>query len=67
MATWEMACSCGDTFQVEGDSKEHAVDAMMAQMTPDAMAQHMAEKHPGEPTPTPEQARQGMMATAHTV
>jgi len=67
MATWEMSCSCGDTFQVPGDTKEQAVDAMMEQMTPEAMQQHMAEKHAGEPAPSREQAREGMLATAHTV
>ena len=67
MATWEMSCTCGDTFQVEADSKEQAVDNIMARMTPDAMQQHMMEKHAGETPPTPEQAREGMMASAHTV
>ena len=67
MATWEMSCSCGDTFQVDANSKEEAVETMMGRMTPEAMQQHVAEKHPGETPPTREQAREGMMATAHTV
>jgi hypothetical protein len=64
MATWEMTCSCGESMKAEGSTKEEAVDALMSQMPPEAIQAHMTEKHPGEAPPSPEQARQGMLASA---
>lgn len=43
-----MTCTCGDVMSVEGASREEAVSKMKATMTEDAVAQHLAEKHPGE-------------------
>ena len=67
MANWEMACSCGDKMQMDGATKEEAVDKLLGGMTPEAMMAHMKEKHAGEPMPTPEQARMGFLATARQI
>ena len=65
MANWNMTCTCGDTLQGEGDSAEAAVDSVMATiMTPDGIAQHMADKHPGDPVPTSEQSLDMLLASA---
>jgi hypothetical protein len=49
MDKFSMTCSCGDTMNVEAASREEAVAKIKAMMTEEAIAQHMAEKHPGEP------------------
>jgi hypothetical protein len=67
VATYEMSCSCGDTMQAEGDTKEAAVDNLMSHMTPDAVQAHLAEKHAGQAPPSTEQTRAGMLASAHIV
>ena len=67
MKKFAMTCTCGDEFTTEANSKEEAVEKMMAQMTPEEMQKHMEEKHPGQPMPTPEQARANMEATVHEV
>ena len=67
MASWEMACSCGDKMQMEGDTAEAAVDKLMTVMTPEAITAHMADKHDGAPGPTPDQARAGFLATATAI
>ena len=64
MANYEMACSCGDKMQMDGGTKEEAVDKLMAVMTPEAVTAHMAEKHDGAPAPSPEDTRAGFLATA---
>lgn len=65
MSKWQMSCTCGDKMYVEADSKEEAVDKLLdEQMTPDAVAQHWADKHAGEPMPSPDQARAGLLASA---
>jgi len=40
---------------VEASSREEAVQKMKVMMTEDMIAQHTAEKHPGEPAPSTEQ------------
>jgi hypothetical protein len=67
VATYEMSCSCGDKMQAEGDTKEAAVDNLMTHMSPDAVQAHMTEKHAGQTPPSPEQVREGMLASAHAV
>lgn len=63
-----MTCSCGDTMRMEGATGNEAVDKLMsAVMTPDAITAHMAEKHAGQPVPTREQVREGLLATAVNV
>lgn len=65
MATWNMTCTCGDVLQGEGDTAEDAVDVVMTtMMTPEGIAMHMAEKHPGDPVPTSEQSRGMLLASA---
>jgi hypothetical protein len=64
MAKYELTCSCGDTYQVEGATTEAAVDGFMSQMTPEMVQEHMSAKHAGQTPPTPEQARQGFIANA---
>jgi len=68
MAKWVATCTCGDDSEpVEADTKEGAVDKIMEQMTPEAVAAHMAEKHPGQAVPSQEEARAGVEATVHEV
>jgi hypothetical protein len=67
VATYEMTCSCGDSYKAEGETKEAAVDSFMGQMTPEMVGAHMSEKHVGETPPTPQQAREGMLASARPV
>ncbi|MGA8014465.1 MAG: hypothetical protein WCB85_00925 [Candidatus Dormiibacterota bacterium] len=50
---------------MEGATGNEEVDKLMsAFMTPDAITAHMAEKHAGQPVPTREQVRAGLLATA---
>ena len=44
-----MTCSCGDTMTVDAATREDAVAQLKGMMTADAIAKHMAEKHPGQP------------------
>lgn len=64
VANWEMTCSCGEKMQMDGEDKEEAVEKLLAVMTPDMVSAHMADKHPGDPMPSPEQTREGFLATA---
>ena len=50
-----MTCSCGDVMTVDAGSRNEAVEKMKSMMTADMIAQHMAEKHPGEPVPSVDQ------------
>jgi hypothetical protein len=68
MATYEMRCSCGETMRMDGATKEEAANTLLSNfMTPEAVKAHMAEKHPGEPVPSQDQVRQGLLATATPV
>ena len=44
-----MTCSCGDTMEMETETREEAVSRFKAMMTEDAINAHMTEKHPGSP------------------
>ena len=44
-----MTCSCGHTMEKEAATRDEAVMALKADMTEEAIAAHMAEKHAGEP------------------
>ena len=46
---YKMTCSCGDTMDVEGATREEAAGKLKAMMTEEAIAAHMKEHHPGEP------------------
>lgn len=50
MTTYQMDCSCGDTMNVEGASREESVSKFKAMMNESVIAAHMKEKHPGEPS-----------------
>ena len=67
MAKWQSTCICGDTMDVEANSKEEAIDKTMAMMTPDSISAHMAEKHSGQPVPSQEETRAGVESTIHEV
>lgn len=41
---------------IDAENRTEAVDKFKEMMTEDVIAQHCAEKHPGEPVPTKEQA-----------
>lgn len=56
MNAYSMTCTCGQVMTVEADSREEAVEKLKAMTTENTISQHMAEKHPGEPVPTKEQA-----------
>ena len=49
MTTYQMTCSCGDTMNIEGATREEAVLKLQTMMSVSAIAAHLKEKHPGEP------------------
>lgn len=49
MQKFSMTCSCGHVLSVDAATRSEAVGKIKAMMTPQAVAQHMAEKHPGQP------------------
>ncbi len=51
MANYSMTCSCGDTMAVSAATREEAVGKLKGLMTTSAVAQHMTQKHPGQPVP----------------
>ncbi len=51
MNKYSMTCTCGHTLTAEAADRESAVAQIKAQMDEAAIAQHIAEKHPGEPVP----------------
>lgn len=54
--TYEMKCDCGKTVSVEAINRDEAIQKVKEIMTADAIKEHMASEHPGEPVPTLEQA-----------
>ena len=52
MNKYTMTCSCGHTMEKEAATRDEAVMALKADMTEEAIAAHMAEKHAGEPVPS---------------
>lgn len=46
---YAMTCSCGHEMSVDAENRDEAVSKMKMMMGEQAIAQHMAEKHPGEP------------------
>jgi hypothetical protein len=53
---YEMKCDCGKTVAVEAADRDEAIIKVKEIMTADAIKEHMASEHPGQPVPTPEQA-----------
>jgi hypothetical protein len=54
--TYEMKCDCGKTVSVEASDRDEAIRKVKEIMTEDAIKEHMAAEHPGQPVPTPEEA-----------
>jgi hypothetical protein len=67
MATWEMTCTCGEKVRGDGETKEEAVDAVLASWTPEMVQAHIAEKHPNEPPSSPEASRARFLENATLV
>jgi hypothetical protein len=54
--TYEMKCDCGKTVSVEAATREEAIQQVKGIMNEEAIKEHMASEHPGQPVPTVEQA-----------
>lgn len=52
---YSMTCTCGEKMSVEAANREEAIEKLKAMAGEEATAQHMADKHPGDPVPTQEQ------------
>jgi hypothetical protein len=63
--TYTMTCTCGHTQSVDADTRDGAVAMLKEQLTDEWVAQHMAEKHPGEPAITRDQAHAMVEQTLH--
>lgn len=48
MGTFSMTCTCGHVMKADASTREEAVRKIKGMMTPTAIAQHVAEKHPGQ-------------------
>ena len=55
MMKYSMKCTCGHVFTCDAANRDEAVAKFKGMMTPDAVQKHFAEKHPGQPVPSPEQ------------
>jgi hypothetical protein len=53
---YEMKCDCGKTVSVEAANRDEAIQKVKEIMNEEAIKEHMASEHPGEPVPTVEQA-----------
>ena len=49
MGQYTMQCSCGDIMKMEAENRAQGVAKFKGMMTAEAIAAHMAEKHPGDP------------------
>ncbi|MGQ0568037.1 MAG: hypothetical protein ACT4P5_00695 [Armatimonadota bacterium] len=49
MSQFSMTCTCGHVMNVDAANRPEAVQKLKGVMTADAVAQHMADKHPGQP------------------
>ena len=47
MKKYSMTCSCGDTMNVEAESREDAVSTLKGMMTQVAIDDHCNKNHPG--------------------
>ena len=56
MNKYSMTCTCGHEATVDADTKDEAITKIQDMMPEEAIASHMAEKHPGEPVPSKEQS-----------
>lgn len=55
MMKYSFTCTCGDVMSVDAENREEAVAKLKEMMSEKATAEHMAEKHAGEPVPSQEQ------------
>ena len=51
MGQFSMTCTCGHVMNVDAPSRQDAVTKLKGMMSADAVAQHMAERHKGQPVP----------------
>jgi hypothetical protein len=51
MSQYSMTCTCGHVISVDAADRSAAVQAIQGIMTAEAIAAHMAERHPGQPVP----------------
>lgn len=49
---YSMTCTCGHEMSVDAGTRAEAVTKMKAMMNQEAVDQHLAEKHAGEPKMT---------------
>lgn len=52
---YSVKCDCGDVVTADAQSRDEAVSKLKEMWGPDAVAQHYADKHPGQPVPSQEQ------------
>ncbi len=71
MQTFKFTCTCGHEMTADASNREEAVAKLKDMMSEDAIKQHMADKHAGQPMMTKqqvdmgiEQGTQPVMATA---
>ena len=57
---YSFTCTCGHEMTVDVASREEAVSKLKGMMTEDAIKQHMADKHAGEPMMTKQEADMGI-------
>lgn len=56
MMKYSFTCTCGDVLSADAENREEAVAKLKGMMSgEEVIAQHMAEKHAGEPAPSEEQ------------
>ncbi len=60
MQSFKFTCTCGHEMTVDASNREEAAAKFKDMMTEDAIKQHMAEKHAGEPMMTKEQVDMGI-------
>ncbi len=58
MEKFRMTCTCGETFDVDAENRDEAVEKIQSMLNEDAVRAHMEEKHPGQPVPSVGQIHQ---------
>ncbi len=51
MKKFSFKCTCGDVMTVDANTREEAIAKFKNMLTPEEVAKHFAEKHPGQPVP----------------
>jgi hypothetical protein len=52
---YKMSCDCGKTVSIDANCRDEAIQKIKAIMNEEAIKEHMASDHPGQPVPTVEQ------------